>query len=339
MYLTAERYEEAHLANLLDPLHQNRPTKTHSSITKKSRKLPFYVWDNQQNIDLKKLKYHVSERNVQEDCSFGIEWIVFESDLTTSLLKNPIGNILRGCGYSKDELARAEYNPLIVPQIARQFQVDSAQYLWAKRINTRCLLTPSFLQDDDELIEGNDILPEELLLEFNTDKILEYLNRYLSLRNISEEDISLINKNFIKQTIFNRFIEQEDEHHGNWGIITENRRAKLAPVYDTDFSCGITKKRGTGTKRICNNGDSSLSSVIMQYKELPWMKDFLFDIIKNFNIEQVYKDMKYYTNVDIEEKYKDYYTNYLEKRLIELEKAYCHAYPSIEHDRKGDERE
>ncbi len=82
-------------------------------------------------------------------------------------------------------------------------------------------------------------------------------------------------KDFIKQSFFNKFIKQLDEHNGNWSILGNNKEhfVKMAPVYDLDCSCDIAKKRKI--QRVCKDGGFSLTSFIKDFGKEPWFKQYI----------------------------------------------------------------
>ena len=58
-------------------------------------------------------------------------------------------------------------------------------------------------------------------MELNIDKILKQIEEYGKEKNYNIEDIVSIKHDFLKQTIFNKFVMQSDENNGNWAIIED----------------------------------------------------------------------------------------------------------------------
>lgn len=307
-------------------------------------KLPvdYFQVDEKGNLLLDTKKCYKSERNV-ESYATCIGWIMLDSG-RMALIKNFFGDIYRN-RLSVEDYNLSKYNNILIPEIARQLQNNSAQYYFIKKeeSNNTYLLTMNFLDMDSEekLIEGNDILLDSIkdeiegkteeesediqvdaVAELEISKILEKLEIYLINNNCCQEDIDTVKRDFIKQSILNKFIKQSDENNGNWGIIrNRDNRYRIAPIYDVDCSCGINKMRKK--QRICSNKQTDIESLITQYKDLPWMKKYIEEVINNFDIQKAFTNSKQNTNIEIEENIKDRYISFFDERIEELKKIYC----------------
>ena len=85
------------------------------------------------------------------------------------------------------------------------------------------ILTPSFLDKDDELILGSSLVPET---EFDINNIIKELTSSLTLRRFNKREIAQIIESFKKQCFVNKFIGNIDEQNCNFGIILNNRHIK-----------------------------------------------------------------------------------------------------------------
>ena len=180
---------------------------------------------------------------------------------TMALIKSYIPDMCPGF-YSETEEEILRANNFIMPEIAKQFELETAEYynvifedceeLYSKenhksivnkkelkiKSNQRYLLTPSFKKNNEKLIHLAEILPNEY--DLNAVTIYRKIKLFLKKEKVVESDIDSVLKSFIKQSIFNKFIGFSDEHNYNTGILISTdetgKRARLTPCYDLDFS-------------------------------------------------------------------------------------------------------
>ena len=253
-------------------------------------------------------------------------WFMF-SNTNMVLLKNIFGDVYRNL--SREDYLVSKYNPVLMPHVAKQFKLRSAEYLFAtdkKDKRLTYILTPSFLNKQEELIEGNEILenPKEL----NVSEILNQINKYCKKENINVEEIIDIERTFIKQTIFNKFIKQSDENNGNWGIIKDTLSARMAPMYDFDCSCEIDKN--SKHERKADNGKTELEDILIQYKDEKWLQKYLKEIIEEFNFDKILDIVEEDYNIEIEESIVRRYKEFFKRRIQELGKIYNKIYEEKE---------
>ena len=156
-----------------------------------------------------------------------IKWILLKDQKTMALLKRPFGDIYRNL--DKRQYDISVYNNILLPQIAKQFQNKSAMYYLVKdnkaSRNIKNILTLDFKRKNEELIYGEDILEETDgdINELNIEKIIGAIDKYLNEKGFKHQDIDIIKKDFVKQSIFNRFVKQADENNHNWGILVNKK--------------------------------------------------------------------------------------------------------------------
>ena len=247
-------------------------------------------------------------------------------------------------------------NNFILPEIAKQFQLESAEYynvvfedgdelqsddnfkkmgrLNEQKIKPgkKYLLSPSFVKTDEELVHFADIL--ENSRELTASKIIAQTESYLKRRKIPETDIEAIRQEFIKQCIFNRFIDFSDEHNLNSGIVfTENnqeRRARLTPCYDLDFSAGVYNTANGGFLprtffRTSDDGGNDLLSILQQFKG-DFEKIYLNEIIPKINIEEAIKKGEEYGNFKLSEIANKRYQRFFKTQIKDLQDFYKENY-------------
>jgi len=237
----------------------------------------FFNWTEEGEILLDRQAYQKSFKNIEEYSSC-VGWILLNDGKTMALLKHPFGDIYRDL--SLDDYYIALYNNILMPQIAKQLQNEAASYYLAKKDKNdkrKYVLTLDFKEKNQELVEGNTIFersgyPKDII---RIDKILEILEDYLIEKGFYATDIERVKKDFVKQSFFNKFIKQLDEHNGNWSILENNKDhlVKMAPAYDLDCSVDIAKKRKI--QRVCQDGGFSLASFIKNFGKEAWFKQYI----------------------------------------------------------------
>lgn len=283
----------------------------------------FFQWSNEGDILLEYSKCRKSGKSI-EDYSSCIGWILLNDGKTMALLKNSFGDTYRDLPL--EDYYIALYNNVLMPQIARQLKNESADYYFVKRPknNLKNILTIDFKDKDEELISGNDILTENSnsIDILDIDKLLENLEDYLIEKGFSSQDIERVRIDFIKQSFFNKFIQQLDEHNGNWGILEndKNHSVRMSPIYDLDCSCGIAKKRKK--QRLCKNGSTSMESFIKEFGTEEWFNQYIQEIIQDFSIQKALEEVKENTNVEIPKVYWEKYTDFFNHRIREVKEAY-----------------
>lgn len=256
-----------------------------------------------------------------------IRWILLKDKKTMALLKYPFGDVYRNL--SKEQYDISLYNNILLPQIAGQMQNESAKYYIAQANkvsnNRRHLLTIDFKNPYEELIYGEDILEETDgdINELNIKNIITHIEEYLSKKQIKNQDIEMIKREFIKQSLFNRFVKQSDENNHNWGILVnkENNRARIAPVYDLDCCCEI----GTLRKHVRTTEDDSkysMSSFIKEFGKYKWFMSYIKEVLEDFDISKAIKEAKKATGIEIPENIQNHYKNFFAEKYYELKSAY-----------------
>ena len=184
-----------------------------------------------------------------------------------------------------------------MPQIAKQFQNKSAMYYIVKgnRLsnNLKHILTIDFKETNEELIHGEDILEEAGgdIKELDIKTIISYINKYLQGIGAKTQDIDTIQKEFIKQSFYNRFVKQSDENNHNWGILVNNQenRARIAPIYDLDCCCEV----GTLRKNVRTTSDGSkynIEGFFKDFGQYRWFNMYTKEIIEDFDINKAIKN-------------------------------------------------
>ena len=234
-------------------------------------------------------------------------WIVLSpSPLMTNigqrkqcLLKSYIYDDNKTYSATKRQMLRA--NNFIIPEIAKEFGLEAASYGRFKIIgdlnegelareeniaytkdripqyrlepNREYLLTPSFLKSDEEFVPFGDILSNDK--ETNVSTIWKQLEQFLTSRNISKENIKKVKKQYALKSIFGAFVELNDNHNYNDGLIftddRSNRSVRIAPAYDLDFSMQIYNVTSIGATyfiKTASNGRFEVTDMLKEFQDI-----------------------------------------------------------------------
>lgn len=221
-------------------------------------------------------------------------------------------------------------NVLIAPEIAKQFRIESAQYFLGKSdrkdgIERMYSLTPSFLKEDEELINAYDILESKRdIISWSVGGILGVLGRKLSYRFVDETSIQKINFDVLKQTFFNKVIKNTDDVY-NWGIILKKDNSmRLAPAFDFDFSFDIYTARKR--QRLSSNYSTRIEDFMRDYKSYPGFQQFVQDCIKNFDINEIFMAVEQKHGINLDEVGRAYYAEFLERQMDIVKTTYRELY-------------
>lgn len=335
MYFKNEKEYQEYLEK--NKLEQNTP------LTISDRN--YFNCDNEGNVLLSQSKCQKSNIDMTKYSSC-IGWILLNDGKTMALIKNLFGDVYRDL--NKEDYNIAMYNPILLPEIAMQLQNKSAKYYLARRQikgkerqnSMKYILTIDFKHKGEELIDGKEILRKmgEEENELNIEKLTQILEDYLIEHGYRGENIERCKRDFIKQTFFNKLINEMDENNGNWAILINQRenRCRMAPCYDMDCSCGIAKKSKIQRKN--NDGTIGIESFILQMKSQDWFRNYLEEVVNDFDLSKAFETAKKYTNINIPDIVKNRYTTFFNER-IQLIKSMKQKIEEKELQDNGFERE
>lgn len=134
-------------------------------------------------------------------------------------------------------------------EIGYKIGLPVADYKLAIYKDTKGTLSKSFVEENDRLIHGNELLAK-VDKNYPIDrfyKVREYkLETVLSLMKIlqTKHNVKDALHNFIGYIVFDCLIANQDRHHENWGFILSGKSISLAPSYDhaSGFGCKVSDK-------------------------------------------------------------------------------------------------
>ena len=294
----------------------------------------YFNWTEDGYIKLENKKFLKSNKDVSQFTNC-MGWRLLSDGKTMVLIKRPFGDIYRDL--TLENYYKSIYNNILLPQVAKQFQLASAIYYLAKKdtkkktkgYEQQYIVTKDFKDKDEEIIHGEEILEENGadINELNINQLIHNIMIYLEKNGYVNSNQEQIRREFIKQSFFNRFVKQVDENNHNWAILVDkfDKTARIAPVYDLDCCCEIGK-RSKHMRKTDDGSFISLEDFVNEYKGENWFSEYLKRVTEHINLEKAFEDAKKQTNFEIPEEYKNKYRDFFGIRKRELQDAYKKAY-------------
>lgn len=187
--------------------------------------------------------------------NFSREWVIFNNGLfgkRPTLIKYIGGNQKgsKGLEFLNDQNFNIPFialNPLIAEIISKTGDPNAqvAEYFLARQNNEIFICSPSFKEDDEEIIEGSDLLKSQhqALRRINPEDVIIMVSdiiEQLQIRKIPNELIDKIVMQFLKDCFKNAYMEMFDPHNTNFGILYSGIGvARIAPLYDLDLGLNV----------------------------------------------------------------------------------------------------
>ena len=236
-------------------------------------------------VDLKNTLYLEQPPRFARATGFFTDSYILFADGSIAILKYPLNyKSTRSDVSDKDCI----YCPIIGTGIAKAIGVDTSENIIAKRKDGQFrILSKNFLIPGEELIT---FLGEGRNLEISY--ILEQLDRAEVLRNYPLEEINHVKLDYLKQEFLAKLIGLKDQKADNTGLVTSmsrnGRHVRLAPMFDYDYSFFISESLNLSVNK-CDDGTSSIDSLIKQYKDYPGLIDFVKSAVSSLDMGKVYR--------------------------------------------------
>lgn len=263
-------------------------------------------------------------------CGYFTEyWFIFY-DLKEYLLKRiPHVKFFKNNKYCFSDCVN---NAMLIPKIIEGFGMKSAQYyttdFWDEdydnAVTTIFLVTPSFLQPEEEIINISQILKISKISNFKTNidmlDSIECIKDYCFNKGIEESEISQLIIDYKKSVFISKFLNNTDEAYRNFSIIiSEDKKVKMSPLYDYDFCCNNTASR---SENIELNNKNDLESYINFLKTEKWFKEWLEEtILKSDYRKSIYEYKSNINKPDINSSVKENYCKFIESRIDIVKKC------------------
>lgn len=204
--------------------------------------------------------------NVEPNGKFALVWITIDGEkYLFKKFNNPKYDI---------------WGELLSQKIAQFMGIECAEYRAASLGGTQGLLTKNFLKENERLKLGSEILNDffknypwnkyednilmddmfrelyqidEDLTDFNNkeqrNRVYAHLNNILDLWNILEvlikdkDSVRIMVNDLLQKFIFDCITLQFDRHPNNWGIISDGKSLRPAPLFDNAYSLEIAYEK------------------------------------------------------------------------------------------------
>jgi len=255
----------------------------------------------------------------------------------------------RALQVSRETMMEVDYNSLLVESVFNYFSQPVANY-YLVRTNLspyNSIFTPSFLDNNQELIHLSDFVDEdkEDSLDTHSNRLNIIINsltkRFKGVMNDNDFQ-NMINKvqlQYCIQSFMKLLVGPMDANYGNTGIILTHNNSSvpyvdISPAYDLDVSFNVaTRLKNSGNLseiRDINGNSSTITSLIKEFKDIPGFKEFLNNFVgrlldhnapKNI-LNNVYER----TNLSFFREKEESYIKFLDKRFVEVLDAYRKTY-------------
>lgn len=236
------------------------------------------------------------------------------------------------------------YSELVAEELANDFGIDHVSYDLAVLNQYKGVLSKNFKKDN-----GNYILGEEILKDFFVDNqdievhnslediwdAFEY--RYQNYPN-KEELIKLLMNDIINIYIYDIITCQSDRHSQNWGLIEDDNKVSIQPVFDNERILSTNGRQALVNLTIDEVGNSNLLFNLIEFmrissvdyteliKEKWW-------IISDQNLNSIFKRIEDKTGYPMSNDVKQYYLREYQYHRKRLERV---LYGNLE---RGDKNE
>lgn len=197
------------------------------------------------------------------------------------------------------------FSSLIVSYIAKNIEVETAAITLASTRNGTRILSKNFLKPNEELISYAEDKDEIIISEQ-----LSELEQTLRLRKFPQDEIDAAKLEFLKQEFVAKIVGLRDQKADNSPIIIGSdeeggRYARLAPMFDLDYSFQIGEERQNFVARKCDNGQEDIASLIEQYKDYPGFLEFVKSSLQTLDMVQVFSRIHQETGIKLFGNYGD----------------------------------
>lgn len=301
-------------------------------------------------INLDDYLFTISKRRLQ-DSKIGKSWII-SSNLDSYLITNRHSSDIK-----EKWIKISEKNNFILPQIAKQLNLDATIYYKGKysqgedEKETIFFMTKDFIEDGETFIQGKAInkrqkggirIDFENLLEDADKYVKKYYKKHKFSLEETEEARKAIRQGLIKQTLFNKLVFNDNESNSKWGlIIGKDSRLRLAPLYSFDY-CAGAESFGKSQHRVIQKRKEDVETFVKKYGEEEWFSSWIKEEVIPLDFDKAILDAKYETGVGLTSEEETYYKFTFQKIHSRIVEAYQQIYgegASSPREKKGDDLE
>ena len=266
-------------------------------------------------INLNDYAFEVSKRRLDKS-KIGSNWII-SSNLEAYLITDRPSE---QTDIRNKFIPISKVNNFLLPQIAKQMGLDATVYyigVYTDQYGTLSThhLTKNFLNDEETLIQGNSIIkdnPKKRRINFEAqlETVDKFVKKHYKKHKLPQEELDTvreeIKRGLIKQTIYNKFVFNQNESHQKWGLVQgKDKRLRLAPIFSYDYSAGVEPYRPYG--RAVQGRREDIESFMVQFSKYPWFKEWIATKVVTFDFDKAVSDMTRRTGLELTQEEREYY--------------------------------
>lgn len=233
-----------------------------------------------------------------------------------------------------------EKNEFFIPQLAKQLGIETAIFYKTTEANkleskddvsvnaivnilreyklvddTKFHLTKNFIKLGETYISAKDFIKERK--DSNTIEmkyILEATERYVRekykqkgfSKKEAEDTYKAIRVGIIKQSLFNKLVNNSDESNNTWGLIEDTTgHLRLSPMFNFKSAAGYHS--GNSQVRVVDKNKNYIDDFLIAYSDEEWFKDWIDNAVINLDFDKANDEMTRKTGVILTSSEKDYY--------------------------------
>ncbi len=266
-------------------------------------------------INLNDYAYECSKRRLDKS-KIGKEWLISSNLEAYLITSRPSENT----DIRNKFIPISKVNNFLLPQIAKQMGLDATVYykgVYTDEYGTLSThhLTKNFLNDDETLIQGTSIIKDNpkrkrVNFEAQLETVDRYVKKHYKKHKLPQEEQDKareeIRKGLIKQSIYNKFVFNQNESHEKWGLVqSKDKRLRLAPIFSYDYSAGVEPYNPY--VRVVEGRRYDIETFMLHFSKEQWFKDWIATKVVTFDLSQAEKDMTRRTGVELNDEEREYY--------------------------------
>ncbi len=233
-----------------------------------------------------------------------------------------------------------EKNEFFMPQIAKQLGIETAIFYKTTEADrtdskdvvsidsivnilreyklvddTKFHLTKNFIKPGETYISAKDFIKgknDSSTIEMRY--ILEVTERYVRekyrqkgfSKKEAEDTYKAIRIGIIKQSLFNKLVNNSDESNNTWGLIEDTSgHLRLSPMFKFKACAGCHS--GDSQVRVVDKNKNYIDDFLIVYSTEDWFKEWVDNAVINLDFDKANDEMTRKTGVILTQSEKDYY--------------------------------
>lgn len=232
-----------------------------------------------------------------------------------------------------------EKNEFFLPQLAKQLGIETAIFYKTtetenretKKVSvdsivdilrkyelvddTKYHLTKNFIKQGEKYIvartfvkskNDSSMIEMKQILEATEKYIKEHYKEKGFSKKEADDTYKDIRTGIIKQSLFNKLVENSDESNNTWGLIeNEEGKLRLSPMFNFKncAGCMATDKK----VRVVDKNKNYIDDFLIVYSDEEWFKEWIDNAVINLDFDKASDEMIRKTGVILTEEEKKYY--------------------------------